>query len=56
MKTTRHFEEDILGRDRPYIKREWCERALKEAEYTEEQADGTADFGYTSKSLENIFE
>ncbi len=44
MKTTRHFEEDILGRDRQYIRREWCERALKEAEYTEAQADGTVRF------------
>ncbi len=55
MKTTRHFEEGILGRDRSYIKREWCERALKEAEYTEEQAGGTAGFGYMSKSLASTF-
>ncbi len=27
MKTTRYFEEQVL-RKRPYIKREWCERAL----------------------------
>ncbi len=37
---TRHFEKDILGRDRPYIKQEWCEKALKEPEYTEVQPDG----------------
>lgn len=29
MKTTRYFEEQIL-RKRPYIKREWCEQALRE--------------------------
>ena len=27
MRTTRYFEEQVL-RKRPYIKREWCERAL----------------------------
>lgn len=41
MKMTRHFREDILGRDRPYIKREWCEQALKEPEYTEVQPNGS---------------
>jgi hypothetical protein len=29
LKTTRYFEEQVL-RKRPYLKREWCERALKE--------------------------
>jgi hypothetical protein len=28
MKTTRYFENEIL-RKRPYIQREWCERALR---------------------------
>lgn len=27
MKTTRYFEEQVL-RKRPYVRREWCERAL----------------------------
>ena len=27
MKTTRYFEEQVL-RKRPYLKREWCERAI----------------------------
>jgi hypothetical protein len=27
MKTTRYFEEQVL-RKRPYLRREWCERAL----------------------------
>lgn len=40
MKTTRHFEEDILGRDRPYIKREWCEKALEKPERVEVQENG----------------
>jgi len=39
MKTTRYFEEQVL-RKRPYIRREWCERALREPEATEKQADG----------------
>lgn len=30
MKTTRYFEEQVL-RKRSYLKREWCERALREA-------------------------
>lgn len=29
MQTTLYFEEQVL-RKRPYLKREWCERALKE--------------------------
>jgi hypothetical protein len=29
MKTTRYFEEVVL-RKRPYLRREWCERALRE--------------------------
>lgn len=29
MKTTRYFEEQVL-RKRPYLRREWCERALRE--------------------------
>ena len=39
MKTTRYFEEQIL-RKRPYIKREWCERALRQPLRREVQADG----------------
>lgn len=29
MKTTRYFKEQVL-RKRPYIKMEWCEKAIKE--------------------------
>lgn len=39
MKTTRYFEEQI-SRKRPYIKREWCERALREPVRREVQPDG----------------
>jgi len=39
MKTTRYFEEQVL-RKRPYILREWCERALREASFREVQPDG----------------
>jgi hypothetical protein len=39
MKTTRYFEEQVI-RKRPYLKREWCERALDEAVHREVQPDG----------------
>ena len=39
MKTTRYFEEQVL-RKRPYLRREWCERALREAVHREVQPDG----------------
>lgn len=39
MKTTRYFEEQIL-RKRPYIKREWCEQALRQPVRREVQPDG----------------
>jgi hypothetical protein len=39
MKTTRYFEEQIL-RKRPYIKREWCEQALRQPLHREAQPDG----------------
>lgn len=39
MKTTRYFEEQVL-RKRPYLRREWCERALREAVKRETQPDG----------------
>jgi hypothetical protein len=40
MKTTRYFEEDIPGRKRPNIKREWCERVLRNPEFSEVQENG----------------
>jgi hypothetical protein len=39
MKTTPYFENQVL-RKRPYIQREWCEKALKEPVYIENQPDG----------------
>jgi hypothetical protein len=39
MKTTRYFEEQAL-RKRPYIRREWCSRALQEYSRREVQPDG----------------
>lgn len=38
MKTTRYFEEQVL-RKRPYLKREWCEKALEQGVYSEQQDD-----------------
>jgi len=43
MKTTRYFEQEIL-RKRPYLKREWCEKALRQPERREEQPDGRIRF------------
>ena len=39
MKTTRYFEEQVL-RKRPYLKREWCELALRNPVRKEIQPDG----------------
>lgn len=39
MKTTRYFEEQVM-RKRPYIHREWCERAISEAVHREVQPGG----------------
>lgn len=39
MKTTRYFEEQVL-RKRAYLRREWCERALRAPAHREVQPDG----------------
>ena len=39
MKTTRYFEEQVL-RKRPYVRPEWCERALRDPVRREVQPDG----------------
>ncbi len=39
MRTTPYFEEQVL-RKRPYIRREWCERALSQPVRREIQPDG----------------
>jgi hypothetical protein len=38
MKTTRYFEEQVL-RKRPYIKRSWCNKVLKDYIHKEEQPE-----------------
>lgn len=43
MKTTRYFEEQVL-RKRPYIKRDWCEKALQDPIESEVQSDGRIRF------------
>lgn len=39
MKTTRYFEEQVL-RKRPYLRREWCQKALLDPVKKETQSDG----------------
>lgn len=39
MKTTRYFEEQVL-RKRPYIRKEWCEQAVRTPVRREVQVDG----------------
>ena len=39
MKTTRYFGEQVL-RKRPYIRREWCEAALRDPLDVDRQVDG----------------
>jgi hypothetical protein len=39
LKTTRYFEEQVM-RKRPYVRREWCERALRDPARRERQPDG----------------
>jgi hypothetical protein len=43
MKTTWYFETVVLSR-RPYILREWCERALEAPDRVAWQPDGRARF------------
>ena len=54
MKTTRYFEEQVL-RKRPYIQREWCERALREPVYKEIQDDGRIRYWIFISELEKYF-
>jgi hypothetical protein len=39
MRTTRYFEEQVL-RKRPYIRREWCDQAIRRPLRSEIQPDG----------------
>jgi hypothetical protein len=45
MRTTRYFEEQVM-RKRPYIQREWCERAIHDPEKREIQPDGRIRYYY----------
>ena len=51
MKTTQYFEEQVL-RKRPYIRREWCEKALREPARQETQPDGRMRFWIFIPELE----
>ena len=39
MRTTRYFEERVM-RKRPYIRREWIERAIRDPVFREVQPEG----------------
>ena len=43
LKTTRYFEEQVL-RKRPYLRREWCEKAVSYPLRHERQPDGRHTF------------
>jgi acyl-coenzyme A synthetase/AMP-(fatty) acid ligase len=45
MKTTRYFKEQVL-RKRPYLRREWCERALREHVKREIEPEGRVRYWY----------
>jgi len=40
MKTTSYFEDEVLGKKRPHMKREWCKRALQNPDHKMLQSDG----------------
>ena len=50
MKSTRYFEEQVL-RKRPYIRREWCEEALRHPSRREEQPGGRVRYWAFVKEL-----
>ena len=52
MKTTPYFEEQVL-RKRPYIRREWCARAIRSPLRREVQPDGRIRFWALVPELEN---
>lgn len=45
MKTTRYFEEQVI-RKRPYLKRIWCEEAIRNPHHKELQDDGRIRYYY----------
>jgi len=40
MKTTHYFETEVLGKKRPYMKREWCIQAIDSPDHKVLQSDG----------------
>ena len=40
---TTYFENDVLSK-RPYIKKEWCEKAVSSSKFVEKQPDGRYRF------------
>jgi hypothetical protein len=54
VRTTRYFEEQVL-RKRPYIKMEWCERALQEPVRRDVQGDGCVVTPEDSMTVHNAF-
>jgi hypothetical protein len=55
MKTTRYFEEQVL-RKRPYLRREWCQKALLDPVKKETQSDGRIRSWYSLLKLVSICE
>lgn len=53
MKTTRYFEEQVL-RKRPYIRREWCEQAVRAPVSREVQPDGRIRHWGFVKEIEQV--
>ena len=51
MKSTRYFKEQVL-RKRPYIKIEWCEKALKEFIRKKIQPDGRIRYWIFVKEID----
>jgi hypothetical protein len=49
VKTTRYFE--LRMKDRPEVRREWCERVLAAADRVEQQSDGKYQmWGYIAEA------
>ena len=40
MKTTRYFEEEVMAKKRPYMKRRWSKEAIESPDYKMLQPDG----------------
>ncbi len=50
MKTTRYFEEQVL-RKRPYLRRDWCEKALREHVRREIEPQGRVRYWWVVPEL-----